>query len=341
MLNLLHPKHKVTIDPTSVIFTVFFLLGLYGLYYIRSVVTLVFLGFLMMVALNPLVSVLHTKLRIPRVIGALFSYLLAFGIIALMVGVIVPPLSSELYQLLKNVSVPPQIQAELNNFKFDASSVGEIVDRVGNSVGVLFSIVTSTFSSILTVFTVIVISFYLMMDRYNLHKKVGWFTSDAEHVKLAKNFIDSLESQLGGWVRAQLVLMIVIGLITYIGLTLLGIPYALPLAVLAGLLEIVPNIGPTVASLPAIALAYLTLGPVMTGVTALFYVVVQQLENNLIVPKLMRDNANVNPLIAIIVIIIGLKVGGVIGALLAVPVYIVSRTVYSFWLKDAGKKPLD
>lgn len=341
MLAFLNPKHKVSIDPVSVIFTVFFLLGLYGVYYIRSVVTLVFLAFLIMVALNPAVTFLHEKARLPRVLAALLMYLLSFAVIGVLVGMIVPPLSSELYQLVRNVSVPPQIQAELDNFEFDATNLNALVDRVGSSVGVVVAIVSSTFTSIFTLFTVIVLSFYLMMDRYNLYKKVSWFTSDQNHLKLAKDFINSLEEQLGGWVRGQLVLMVSIGLITYIGLTLLGVPYALPLAVLAGLLEIVPNVGPTIASLPAIALAYLTLGPVLCGVTALFYIIVQQLENNIIVPKIMKDSANVNPLVAIVVILIGLKMGGVVGALLSVPLYIVSRTIYSFWLRDMGRKPLD
>lgn len=341
MLELLNPKHKVTIDPASIAFTVFFLLALYGFYFVRSVVTMVFLAFLIMVALNPLVTLMNTKLRLPRVVAGLIAYLLTFTFLGVMIALVVPPLSSEVYQLVRNVSVPPQIQAELNNFRFDVANITALVERVGSSVGTLLSVVTSTLGGIFTFFTLIVLSFYLMLERYSLYKKVSWFTSDPGHLKMAQNFINSLEEQLGGWVRGQLVLMLVIGVMTYIGLTLLGVPYALPLAVLAGLLEIIPNVGPTIASLPAIALAYLTLGPVYMGATILFYVVVQQLENNVIVPKIMRDNANVDPLVAIVVILIGLNVGGVVGALLSVPIYIVSRTAYSFWIKDRGKKPLD
>jgi predicted PurR-regulated permease PerM len=122
-----------------------------------------------------------------------------------------------------------------------------------------------------------------------------------------------------------------VGIITYIGLTLLNIPYALPLALLAGLLEIVPNLGPTIAAVPAIAFAYISGGPVMAGFVTLFYVIVQQLENNLIVPKIMQQNADVNPLVSIIVMLVGLKLAGIPGVLLAVPSYIVVRALYSHW----------
>ena len=127
--------------------------------------------------------------------------------------------------------------------------------------------------------------------------------------------------------------MTVIGLMTFLGLIILKVPYALPLAIIAGLLEIVPNIGPIFSAVPAIAVAFLTFGwPVTIAVTVL-YLAVQQLENNLIVPKIMRTNVNINPLVSILGILIGAKLFGVIGALLAVPIFIVLRTVFITWKK--------
>ena len=143
----------------------------------------------------------------------------------------------------------------------------------------------------------------------------------------------TIENQLGGWVRGQLVLMLVIAVFTYIGFLLIGIPYALPLAILAGFLEILPNIGPTIAAVPAITIAYISSGPALAVVALLFSILVQQLENNVIVPKVMRENANVNPLISIIAILIGLQLAGVVGALLAIPLYIVIRTVYGSFFR--------
>lgn len=332
MLSMFRNKETIAISPSIVIFTVCFLLGLYFLYFIRSIVILLFLGFIIMVALNPAVTFLERRIKVPRVLGSFLVYLLMISVMIVVIAFIIPPLSSQLYQLFKSINIPV-VQNELNNFDFTVSELGSLYDRVSGSVGMVFSIIASTFSGIFTFFTLLVISFYLMLDRPLLHQKLQWFTREKDHIDTFKQFLDSLEFQLGGWVRGQFILMLVIGVVTYIGLTLLNVPYALPLALLAALLEIVPNLGPTLAAVPGIILAYLYLGPVMAGVTAIFYIVVQQLENNIIVPKIMKDSVDVNPLVAIVTILIGLKISGVVGALLAVPMYIVIRTIYSIWFK--------
>lgn len=332
MLEIFKPKNAMVISPSIVIFTVFFLLSLYFLFMIRGIVVLVFLAFIVVVALNPGVNWLQSKLRFPRVLAALVMYLLVIASFVALGALVIPPLSRELYRLVPAIQLPV-IQDEVRNFSFTLAEIENIIDRVGDSFTVAFTVISSTFAGVFTFFTLIVISFYMMLDRPVLHKKVGWFTRDPKHLQAAKDFLNSVEQQLGGWVRGQVVLMLVIGVVTYVGLTLLGIPYALPLALLAGLLEIVPNVGPTVASIPAIILAYLNLGPVYAVSTTVFYVVVQQLENNIIVPRIMKANANVNPLVALVIILIGLRLGGVIGALLGVPAYIVFRTCYSMWFR--------
>ncbi len=339
MLSSFDSKHSVSIAPSTIILTVGFLLSLYFLYYVRSIVVLLFLAFIVMVALNPAVTSLQKRLRLPRALAALIVYLLTISGLVVLLALILPPLTQELYQLVRTLDLPPylQLQRELANFKFTVSEVSALAERVGTSINLIFSIVTSTFSGVFTFFTLIVMSFYLMLDRPFLYKKVSWFSRESRHLEMARSFLDSLENQLGSWVRGQILLMLIIGLVTFAGLTLLGIPYALPLAILAGLLEILPNLGPTIAAVPAILLAYLGLGPVYAGVTAIFYILVQQLENNIIVPKIMRDNADVNPLVAIVTILVGLKVGGVVGALLAVPAYILIRSIYSLWYQNRVK----
>lgn len=324
-------KHGVWIDPVSVLINVALLYALFISYQVRDVFILLFLAFILMTALHPWVVFMNSKLRIPRGIAILISYVSVITICALIIGFVVPPLVNELYQLVKTVNLPyfESIQEEIRAFSFDLSQISAVAERVSTSLTMLFSIVSSTFAGAFTFMTLLVFSIYMMIDRPNLHKKIVWFTKDAKHFEIAEKYLNDLELQLGGWVRGQVLLMVLIGTITYIGLLLLGIPYALPLALLAGLLEIVPNLGPTVAAIPAIIMAYVVGGPVLLGVTVLFYVVMQQLENNLIVPKIMQDSADVNPLVAMVTILIGLTLGGVIGALIAVPCYIVLRTSYS------------
>ncbi len=328
MFSWLKPQHAVIIHPSTLLLTLLLLLSTYFVYQIRSILTLLFLAFIIMTALHPGVDKLTRKFRIPRPLSIFVVYLVAIGVIVGLLALIIPPLVTELFALVKTIQLP-FLQEQLTTFKFSLSELSTFAQQLSSSVGVVFTIITSTFSSFITIFTLIVMSYYLMLDRPQLYKKIGWVTRDPAHLETAKRFLDDVERQLGGWVRGQLLLMLLIGFITYVGLLILGVPYAVPLALVAGLLEIVPNLGPTVAAIPAVIFGYVIGGPVMAVILTLFYIVIQQLENNIIVPRIMQQNADVNPLIAIVAIMTGLRLGGVMGALLAVPAYIVFRAFYS------------
>jgi predicted PurR-regulated permease PerM len=331
-----HSKHLVAISPQSLLMITAFGLGLVFTYQVRNILTLLFLAFIIMTALHPFVDFLQKKTKMPRPAAIFAVYMSVIAFFSTLIGVMVPLLVSELYQLVRTVDIP-FFQNELSSLQFTVSELSQVVGQVGDSVGMIFTIITSTFSSVFTVFTLMVMSFYLMLDRPHLHKKVAWISKDKKHLEMADKYIDDLEHQLGGWVRGQVILMLLIGFIIYIGLFLLGIPYALPLALLAGLFEIVPNIGPVMAAIPAVIFGYVVGGPFMGGVLVIFYLVIQQLENNIVVPRIMKQSADVNPLISIVAILMGLKLGGVVGALLGVPIYIVFRATYSIWFKHQSK----
>lgn len=328
MFDRFKPKHAVVIAPESIVFTIAFLLTIYFVYQVRSIVTLILLAFILMVALRPIVLKLHEKLRLPVLPSILIAYLLMIIGVVGVGALLVPPLLSQLYQLFKMVNIPV-LSEQIRNFNFTISEIGNIAERVSGSVNIVLTVINSTFSSIFTILTLIVLSLYMMIERNTLYLKLSWFSKNPDHLIQARDLINSIEEQLGGWVRGQAILMLTIGIITFIGLSFLSVPYALPLALLAGMLEILPNLGPTLAAVPAIAIAYISGGPVLAGAVLLFSIIVQQLENHLIVPKVMKENAHVSPLVAIIVILIGFQIGGVIGALLSIPMYIVLRTIYS------------
>ena len=326
-------NHMVTISPLSIVFTVVLLLSLYALYYIRSVVVLLFLAFILMVALNPVVKILHQKIKIPKIPSIALAYFFVVAGVFGVLAILIPPLAKELVQLVNTVDIP-FLQERLRSFNFTLQELSSVINNFGGSFGVVFNVINVTFTGVFTLITIMVMSFYLMLERATLYKKAEWFTKNEAHLLTVKNFIDSVELQLGGWVRAQTILMLAIFLITYTTLSLISIPYALPLALLAGLLEIVPNLGPTIAFIPAVFVAYVTFGPVMAGIVGLIYLIIQQLENNVLVPKIMKANANVNPLVSITSILIGLIVGGVIGALLAIPMYILLRNIFATFLQE-------
>lgn len=328
MLQLLNTKRINGLNVPTIVFTVFFILGLYFLFQIRDILTLLFLSFILMVALNPVAKKIAKFTKIGRTPSILLAFVVFIFLLIGFLAILIPPLVNQLSGVVRFVNIP-FMQSHLNELTFSLSELSNIASQIGTSVNALWGIIGSTFSSIFTLFTLFVLSFFMLQERQDLHKKMNWLFKDSQEVERIRVIIDMIEDQLGGWVRGELVLMLVIGLMTFIGLSVLGVPYAVPLALLAGALEIVPNIGPTIAAVPAIIVAYITMGPFMAGAVLILNLIIQQLENNLIVPHVMKASANVSPLVSIVAILIGVQLGGVIGALLAVPLYIVIRILYS------------
>jgi predicted PurR-regulated permease PerM len=121
--------------------------------------------------------------------------------------------------------------------------------------------------------------------------------------------------------------MTTIGVLSYIGYLILGLNYALPLAMIAGILEIVPNIGPILTAVIA-SLVALTISPFTAVLTILFSLLIQQLENNFITPKVMKEAVGLNPIVTIFTIAMGAKLAGIGGAILAVPIFLTIQSVF-------------
>lgn len=329
-------NHAVSISPKTILFTIATLIVLYILYLIKDILMAFFLSLIIMSALNPGVRWLESR-KVPRPLGILILYLLVFGALGIVFSIVIPPLGRELSNLVRTLQVP-NLPSEITQFRWTIDDLSQLLTQFGQSINSVVSLITSTFSGFLFFFTILVMSFYLLLSRKTLHENLMITKDSRKYEGLVKEFIDNMEIQLGGWVRGQLVLMLTIGSVTWVLLTLLGVPYALPLAVLAGFLEILPNLGPTIAAVPAIVVALLFLSPTMAGIVTIMYITIQQVENNILVPRIMKSAVNVEPLTSILAILIGFKLGNVFGALLAIPIYIVARSAFHIYLRENGKE---
>ncbi len=133
--------------------------------------------------------------------------------------------------------------------------------------------------------------------------------------------------------QGQLFLGVIVGVLVYIGLSLLGIRFALLLAIIAGILELVPYIGPVLSAIPAVILAFFQ-APILALWILILYIVVQQLENYLLVPVIMKKVVGLNPVVVIIALLIGGKLLGILGIILAVP----AAAVLAEFFKDIKRK---
>jgi len=327
---------KIEISHRTVIFTVLFLLFLWFLYQIRHILIILFVGIILMSALNPIVKRIE-KLKIPRFLAVILIYLIIFGFFGLILAGIIPPLVTQTKIL---VSRFPSYYKSLENLGIDGEILRSQTENLLNRLSLLsFDLIRLTVSFLgdfLVVFTLVFVSFYLLLERKNLDEYLKKLFGPA-NIKVEK-IINRIEKRLGEWVRAQTTLMLIVGIMCYLGLIFLGIDFALPLALLAGVLEIVPNIGPTLSAIPAI-LAGIAISPLMGLAVAALYFLVQQIENHIIVPQIMKKETGVNPLITILALGAGFKLGGIAGAVLAIPLIILIETLLKevFFSEDFRK----
>ncbi|MEJ2348031.1 MAG: AI-2E family transporter [Patescibacteria group bacterium] len=311
---------KVEISHRTIIFTVFFLIFLGLLYFIRVIILQFFVALLIMTVLNPLVTRL-SKFKIPRAISILVVYILMLTVIGAALAGVIPPLIDQtttfvnrLPEYIENSRIPKMITDQLVNEFF--SALGSLPTQFAKAT-------VSVFSNLLDVLLVLMFAFYLLMSREKQDKQLDMFLGKSRSKKASK-IIDTLEVKLGGWARGELALMMLVGFATYVGLRLLGIPFALPLSILAGLLEIIPYMGPVIAAVPAVIIGF-SISPLIGLATTALAFLIQQFENYLFVPKVMEKSVGVSPIIVLLSLTIGFEVAGVVGALIAVPVVIASQ----------------
>lgn len=332
---------KINISYESIFKFFIVLFILLFLIYLRGIIFIVFISMILTLIMNPAVDKMQRK-KIPRVVGAASLLLSAFVFIGLLIYIVAPPLAKEVGTLsskfpiyLENVGLDYDIISSQNitleksfdykisepfqNILFEASkSLKNITSNI--VIGII-----GFLGGVLTVILIIVISFYLVVEKNGVEK----FVKTLIPVKFrpqALRVIRKIEVKLGKWFMGQLFLGLIVGFLSFIGLTILGVPYALVLAIIAGSMELIPYIGPTLSSIPAIIIAF-AISPILAILVFVLYLVIQQLENYLIVPKVMEKSVGLHPVVIIIAMLVGGQIADVLGIILAIPVTIIASII--------------
>lgn len=316
---------KIDISHKSILFTIIFLILLWFLIRIKEIIFLIYVAFILMTALKPLVDKLE-QYRIPRVIGALITYIIILVILIFAGSALLPPLITQTIRL--GESLPGYVNSFQPFIKIDVQTIVQQVTPLGEN---LLKVTLGVFNNVISVFTLIVISFYMLIERKNLESHLSGIVGDEGSKKIII-ILHRIEERLGSWVLGQISLGFTIGLATFIGLLLFNLPFALPLAIFAGIMEIVPIIGPIISAIPAI-LAALTISPILALAVAALYFIIQQLEAQLVVPFVMRKAVGIPPLVTIIALLTGAQLAGIGGALLAVPVVVTLEVFLSEYIR--------
>ena len=312
---------RIEISHRTIIFTFFFVFLAWLVSRTLDIILLFFVSVIIMSALKPAVDLLE-RYKFPRSLSIILIYVLVWSFLGAVIAGVIPPLVDQTRRL---ASLFPQALANFNLDNYQQEITAQVLSRLGSLPESLLRFSISLFGNVINFFTTIVISFYLLLERKNYERHLVALMGEKSAPRYYRLVVE-LEHKLGSWVRGELFLMTAVGTLTYIGLRILGMENALPLAILAGLLEIVPTIGPLISAIPAVIIAFL-LHPFMALSTAALYFLVQFLENNLLVPQVMRKATGVNPLISLLALMVGFRLAGIAGALLAIPTILVFQAL--------------
>ena len=315
-------------------------LGLWVLVQLQAVVIRVLLALILAAGMTPLVDTLTAE-RVrdgrrrwapPRALVVLLLYALLLGTLGLAGALVLPPLAAEVEDLLRGapgyaaalqgwVGTLPDDHPLLPTADLSQLAAEQLRVTAAQATMVLrqaMVLARVAFGGLLNTVFVFVLALYMTVDSARLQRYlVGFFPPD-RRLQAART-VSRIGERLGGWLRGQLLLSAIVGLVTLTGLWLLGVRYATLLALVAAAGEAVPLVGPIFSAVPAIAVASFQ-SPVHGLLTLALYVLVQQLENHLLVPKVMERAVALHPLVVILALLAGSQLLGVAGAVLAVPV---------------------
>lgn len=307
-----------------------------ALYYLRDVVLVVILAAVIASAIEPGTQWLLRR-RVPRVLSVLLIYSAAtLFLVGVFYFLFLPLLnqSANFLSTLPEYLGKLQVWNPLQDSKFLPSdisvvrgfsenfSLSQIVTQVNETIVNLsngvFSTASTIFGGVLSFILVVVLSFYLSVESdgvTNFLRTVTPSKSESYVIGLWKRS----QRKIGLWMQGQVVLAVIVAMLVFLGLTLLRVENALLLAVLAGLFEIIPIFGPILAAIPAVTVALVANGMTSALMVIGLYIIIQQFENQLIYPLVVKKIVGVPPLVSILALIIGAKLAGFVGLLIAVP----------------------
>lgn len=303
------------------------------LFFAVDVLVALFLAVVVSSALDPIVTWLEKK-KIPRILGTLAIYIVAVFILAFIIYAIIPIALSEFSSLLNSLN------EKISRPDLAFINISQLVDAINEGLGrvtnVLISgsqsfldITSRFFGGIALTVSVFVLSFYLTVGKDGVERFLLTIlppTYEARAIEL----YTKVRRKIGRWLRGQLLLSLVIGVAVFFGLWLLGVKYSLILGILAGIFELVPYVGPIFSGSVAVLVA--ATDSLTLGVYALLlFILIQQIENNVLVPAVMSLTTSLNPVVILISLLVGAKLFGFIGLVLAVPAAVLLQEIIEDW----------
>lgn len=322
---------QLVISLKTILFSLLIVLAIYIVYRLGPVIGILILSTLIVISMERPINYFMRLVLFNKKVGRGLAVFLSYSIfiIAILTAIvfIVPPLFTEFQKFITNI---PSILEGIKipeEIKTNFFGKEPVVPKM--SAGVL-NVTVSVFSNMVSFLSIFVISIYMSLDWVNIKRTfISIFPKKYEEV--VEDTISDIEKNVGSWVKGQALLMLIIGVSSFIGLSILGIKYVVGIGILAGIFEAVPSIGPFLTAVIAGIIGFSESPVKGIGIVALF-TVIQQLENNLLVPKVMGKVSGFRPLVVLLALLVGAEFFGLIGAVCAVPISMIISTIVKRFL---------
>jgi predicted PurR-regulated permease PerM len=301
---------------------------LYMLYLVRSVIGLIFIAVFLAVALGPAVD-RAARLKLPRPAAILSVFACLFAVIFIVGMLVVPPIvdqvqvfADDIPSYIEDVRENQTLREYDDKYKISEKlqdQAASLPNRLGDAAGALQSVTVGVFSTLLQLITVLTITFFLLLDGGRIVNFLLGQAHPASQARMREIAADVYGST-GGYVAGALTLATICGITTYVVLTILGVAFSVPLAVLMAFLALIPLVGATIGGVMVAVVTLFHDFPTDTLIWVVFLILYQQFENNVLQPQIYRRTVNLHPLAVITAILIGSSLLGVLGALVAIPI---------------------
>ena len=317
--------------------TLAFLVALWLLYQLQEIVVWSILALFLAIALRPTVNWLAS--RAPRAIAILMSYLGLAIVVAALGAIVVPALLRQVTALVHALQRPGGVAGQVEQVAGPVGLGGvarslrpqleAIPGQLAGSIGSVTTVTASTLSTVTAILGVAVLTFFFLHDGARLVEGSVGLLPEAQRPR-ARRLIEQSADAIFGYIRGNLAISAIAGASALVGMLVLGIPYALPLAVLLAVLDLIPMVGATVGAIPVV-LAALALSPVKAVILLVYIIVYQQIESNVLNPLIYGRSDQLPALTVFLAFLAGSLLWGILGALIAIPVANIIRILIREW----------
>ncbi|MBI4085480.1 MAG: AI-2E family transporter [Candidatus Liptonbacteria bacterium] len=314
-------KTVLEISWTSLWKVLFFLMLASLMFFAKDIIMGLFLAIVLSAGLEIPIDAME-KRRLPRTIGAILIFLILMGIIAMFLYAVVPLVIVNINEAIFSIQKASHGTWWQSFFNIKTSrSINDFMSRIVDnfiSTGTSpLETLSHIFGGLTLAISVFIISFYLSVNKNGVERFIK-IISPVDYEENALRIFDRSRKRIALWFKAQFILSLMMGLLVWLALSLLGVKYAPMLGAIAGIMELVPFVGPILAG--AISVLVAASDSFSLAVyTLIAFLVLQQVESNILVPLLMKRTAGLHPVLVIVSLLVGIEVGGFLGAIVAVP----------------------